>query len=51
MERLNILAYRYDNIRITCETYGIPLYSIDDYKENIEAIKNVMYDNSRKSIK
>lgn len=36
--------YRYDNIRITCETYGIPLYSIDDYKDNMEAIKKVMYD-------
>jgi len=34
--------YRYDNVRVTCETYGVKLYSIEDYKNNIDEIKLLM---------
>lgn len=31
--------YRYDNVRVTCETYGVKLYSIEDYNKNLDEIK------------
>lgn len=34
--------YRYDNVRVTCETYNVKLYSVDDYKNNIDEIKLLM---------
>lgn len=34
--------YRYDNVRVTCERYGVKLYSIDDYRNNIDEIKLLM---------
>ena len=34
--------YRYDNVRVTCETYGVRLYSIEDYKNNLDEIKLLM---------
>ena len=34
--------YRYDNVRVTCETYNIKLYSIEDYNSNIDEIKLLM---------
>ena len=34
--------YRYDNVRVTCETYGVKLYSIEDYKNNMDEIKLLM---------
>ena len=47
--------YRYDNVRVTCETYGVKLYSIEDYKNNIDEIKLLMLEkknaNSRKGYK
>lgn len=34
--------YRHNNVKTTCERYGIMLYSIEDYQENIEKIKDVI---------
>jgi hypothetical protein len=31
--------YRYDNIKVTCETYGIKLFSMDSYRNTIDEIK------------
>ena len=34
--------YRYDNVRVVCEKYGVRLYSVEDYKNNIDEIKLLM---------
>ena len=41
--------YRYDNVRVTCETYGVRLYSIEDYKNNLDEIKLLMLE--KKNVK
>jgi len=34
--------YRYDNVRVTCERYGVRLYSVEDFKNNLDEIKLLM---------
>jgi nucleoside 2-deoxyribosyltransferase len=31
--------YRYDNVEVTCKLYNVPLFSFENYEDNINAIK------------
>ena len=31
--------YRYDNVEVTCKLYNVPLFSFENYEDNISAIK------------
>ena len=33
--------YRYDNIEVTCKLYNVPLFSFNNYEDNINAIKDL----------
>ncbi len=39
--------YRYDNVRITCETYGVKLCSIENCTDNIDEIKLLMLEKKK----
>lgn len=39
--------YRYNNVRVTCETYGVKLCSIDRYKDNMDEIKLLMLEKKK----
>jgi len=39
--------YRFDNVRVTCERYGVKLYSIDNYSNNMDEIKLLMLEKIR----